>query len=69
MGISRDHLAPVVNQHLDLLFRQPGRYFARLLRQRGWETERPISTEVRTYWRAALGAVLLSQAPPELPMT
>lgn len=62
VGASRDHLAPVVNQHLDLLFRQSERYLARLLRQRGWDTKRPISIEVRTFWSAAFGAVLLSQA-------
>ncbi len=62
VGTSRPALAAVVDQHLNLLFRQSGRYLARLLAQRDWEVERPLPVETRTFWSAAFGATLLSQA-------
>jgi AcrR family transcriptional regulator len=58
-GISRPELASVVNTHLKLLFRQSERYLRRLTAARGWELQRSISSEVRTFWSAALGAMLL----------
>ncbi|SEJ48032.1 transcriptional regulator, TetR family [Arthrobacter sp. yr096] len=62
VGTSRPALAAVVDQHLNLLFRQSGRYLARILNHRDWEVERPLHVEIRTFWSAAFGAILLSQA-------
>jgi len=62
VGTSRPALASVVDQHLNLLFRQSERYLVRLLKQRRWEVERPVPVEIRTFWSAAFGATLLSQA-------
>ncbi|SDX34471.1 transcriptional regulator, TetR family [Arthrobacter sp. cf158] len=62
VGTSRPALAAVVDQHLNLLFRQSGRYLARILNHRDWEVERPLHVETRTFWSAAFGATLLSQA-------
>jgi len=61
-GISRPGLAPVVHKHLDLLFRQSERYLRRLARERGWSLDRTPAAEARTFWSAALGAVLLARA-------
>ena len=62
VGTSRPVLAAVVDQHLNLLFRQSERYLARLMKQRHWEVQRPMPVETRTFWSAAFGATLLSQA-------
>ncbi|MBP2216957.1 TetR/AcrR family transcriptional regulator C-terminal domain-containing protein [Arthrobacter sp. CAN_C5] len=62
VGTSRPDLAPVVDQHLNVLFRQSERYLTRLLKQREWQIERPLPVETRTFWSAAFGAALLSQA-------
>ena len=61
-GISRPELAPVVDRHLRLLFRQSEQYLRRLVRERGWSLERPPAVEAGTFWCAALGGVLLSRA-------
>lgn len=61
-AVSRPALAPVVDKHLDLLFRQSARHLRRLLRERGWSLERTPEIEARTFWSAALGAVLLARA-------
>jgi AcrR family transcriptional regulator len=61
-GISRPGLAPVVDKHLGLLLRQSERYLRRLSRERGWILERAPGAEARTFWSAALGAVLLARA-------
>ncbi|MEW1900882.1 TetR/AcrR family transcriptional regulator C-terminal domain-containing protein [Streptomyces sp. NPDC086147] len=61
-GISRPELAPVVDRHLQLLFRQSERFAGRLVDGRGWGTHRPLGVEVRTFWSTALGAVLLVRA-------
>ncbi|MFG3285596.1 TetR/AcrR family transcriptional regulator C-terminal domain-containing protein [Streptomyces sp. NPDC048111] len=61
-GISKPELAPVVDRHLQLLFRQSERFVSQLLDSRGWSTRRPLSTETRTFWSTALGAVLLVRA-------
>jgi AcrR family transcriptional regulator len=61
-GISRPVLAPVVEKHLELLFRQSERYLRRLARERGWILDRAPAAEARTFWSAALGAVLLARA-------
>ena len=61
-GISRPALAPVVDKHLDLLLRQSARHLRRLMQERGWSLARTPETEARTFWSAALGAVLLARA-------
>jgi AcrR family transcriptional regulator len=61
-GISKPELAPVVDQHLQLLFRQSERFVSRLLDSRGWRARRPLDVEARTFWSTALGAVLLVRA-------
>jgi AcrR family transcriptional regulator len=61
-GISRPGLAPVVEKHLDLLFRQSEHYLRRVTRERGWRLDRAPAAEARTFWSAALGATLLARA-------
>ncbi|MYX99940.1 TetR family transcriptional regulator [Streptomyces sp. SID486] len=61
-AISKPELAPVVDRHLQLLFRQSERFVCHLIDSRGWSTRRPLSMEVRTFWSTALGAVLLVRA-------
>jgi len=61
-GIAKPELAPVVDQHLHLLFRQSERFLGQLLDSRGWTAERPLGEEARTFWSTALGAALLSRA-------
>lgn len=61
-GISKPELAPVVDRHLQLLFRQSERFVGRLVDTRGWRTRRPLDVEARTFWSTALGAVLLVRA-------
>ncbi|CAL9507866.1 hypothetical protein SUDANB120_03578 [Streptomyces sp. enrichment culture] len=61
-GIAKPELAPVVDQHLRLLFRQSERFVGRLADSRGWRADRPLGVEVRTFWSTALGAVLLVRA-------
>ncbi|MFB7837715.1 TetR/AcrR family transcriptional regulator C-terminal domain-containing protein [Streptomyces sp. NPDC056056] len=61
-GISKPELAPVVDRHLQLLFRQSERFVGQLIDTRGWKTHRPLSAETRTFWSTALGAVLLVRA-------
>jgi AcrR family transcriptional regulator len=62
MAIARPDLAPVVHKHLRLLFRQSERYLRRVTRERGWTLRRTPAAEARTFWSAALGAVLLARA-------
>lgn len=61
-AVSRPALAPVVDKHLDLLFRQSARHLRRLMRERGWALTRTPEIESRTFWSTALGAVLLTRA-------
>ncbi|MGW5200964.1 TetR/AcrR family transcriptional regulator C-terminal domain-containing protein [Streptomyces spiralis] len=61
-GIPKPELAPVVDQHLQLLFRQSERFVSRLVDGRGWRVRRPLDVEARTFWSTALGAVLLVRA-------
>lgn len=70
-AIARPDLAPVVDKHLRLLFGQSERYLRRVTRERGWTLGRTPAAEARTFWSAALGAVLLARAgaassPPDL---
>lgn len=62
IGITRADLAPVIDQHLHLLFRQSERYLGELIERRGWDIERALHHEVRTFWSAALGGALLAHA-------
>ncbi|WP_436738334.1 TetR/AcrR family transcriptional regulator C-terminal domain-containing protein [Streptomyces sp. BBFR102] len=61
-GIAKPELAPVIDQHLQLLFRQSERFVRQLLDERGWSVGRPLDVEARTFWSTALGAVLLVRA-------
>lgn len=61
-AISRPELTGVVDTHLQLLFRQAERFTSDILTARGWSLARPLGAEVRTFWSAALGAVLLVRA-------
>ncbi|WP_438318780.1 TetR/AcrR family transcriptional regulator C-terminal domain-containing protein [Streptomyces sp. HUAS TT3] len=61
-AISKPELAPVVDRHLQLLFRQSERFVGQLVDSRDWQTRRPLGTEARTFWSTALGAVLLVRA-------
>jgi len=62
LGITKSELAPVIDQHLQLLFRQSERYLTDLIDDRGWSIGRPLHHEVRTFWSAALGGALLAHA-------
>ncbi|MGW2681334.1 TetR/AcrR family transcriptional regulator C-terminal domain-containing protein [Streptomyces sp. NPDC001436] len=61
-AISKPELAPVVDRHLQLLFRQSERFVSHLVDSRGWRIRRPLHVEARTFWSTALGAVLLVRA-------
>jgi AcrR family transcriptional regulator len=61
-AIARPDLAPVVDKHLRLLFRQSERYLRRVVRERGWTLHRTPAAEARTFWSTTLGAVLLARA-------
>ncbi|MFF0428416.1 TetR/AcrR family transcriptional regulator C-terminal domain-containing protein [Streptomyces sp. NPDC004520] len=61
-AISRPELAPVVDRHLQLLFRQSEHFVNQLVASRGWKARRPLDVEARTFWSTALGAVLLVRA-------
>ncbi|MDQ0239119.1 TetR/AcrR family transcriptional regulator C-terminal domain-containing protein [Arthrobacter bambusae] len=61
-GIAKAELAPVVDEHLQLLFRQSERFVTQLVGSRGWSLKRPVDVEARTFWSAALGAALLAHA-------
>ena len=62
IGIAKTELAPVVDQHLHLLFRQSERFVGDLLDRRGWSIRRPVDVEAKTFWSAALGGALLARA-------
>ncbi|WFR82941.1 TetR/AcrR family transcriptional regulator C-terminal domain-containing protein [Arthrobacter sp. Y-9] len=61
-GVAKPELAPVVDHHLHLLFRQSERFLRQQIDGRGWSTARPLEAEARTFWSTALGAALLSRA-------
>ncbi|MFK0071697.1 TetR/AcrR family transcriptional regulator C-terminal domain-containing protein [Arthrobacter woluwensis] len=61
-GVAKPELAPVVDHHLHLLFRQSERFLRQQTDSRGWATARPLEAEARTFWSTALGAALLSRA-------
>lgn len=58
----RTELQPVARHNLELLFRQAGGYLSAALEHHGWELERPIDVETRTFWSAVLGARLISES-------
>lgn len=61
-AIAKPDLAPVVDKHLQLLFRQSERYLDTIIDERGWVADGPLHVEVRTFWSTALGAALLVHA-------
>lgn len=62
IGGTRPELAGTVDHYLRLLFRRSDHYLAGVLARRGWQAERPIGVETRTFWSTAFGAALLYQA-------
>ncbi|WP_432533086.1 TetR/AcrR family transcriptional regulator C-terminal domain-containing protein [Kineococcus arenarius] len=61
-AIAQPDLADLVDSRLQVLFRQSERFLAQTLQAHDWRTTRPVAVEVRTFWSAALGAVLLVRA-------
>jgi AcrR family transcriptional regulator len=59
---AKPQLGAVVKGHLSLLFRMSERYLERSLDLRGWRIERSSRQEVRTFWAAAFGAILIAQS-------
>lgn len=53
---------PSVETSLSLLFRQSERFLERVQEERGWTTDQDLGRAVKTFWSAAFGAVLISQA-------
>lgn len=62
IGSARPELAAVVDHYLRLLFRRSEHYLAGALASRGWQVERPIDVETRTFWSMAFGTALLCRA-------
>ena len=61
-GITTPDLGPVIDTHLRILFHQSEHFLRRLAKGRDWDLDRPLGSEVRTFWSAALGASLLYSA-------
>ena len=59
---AKPQLGPVVKGHLGLLFRMSERYLERVLETRGWRIERSARQEVKTFWAAAFGAILIAES-------
>ena len=59
---AKPQLAPVVKGHLSLLFRMSERHLERLLAVRGWRIDRSPRQEVKTFWSAAFGAILIAES-------
>src|SRR5699024_9734258 len=53
---------PSVETSLSLLFRQSERFLEGVQEERGWATDQDLGRAVKTFWSAAFGAVLISQA-------
>jgi AcrR family transcriptional regulator len=49
-----------VRRSIALLFRQSERYLDRMLQEHGWVSDHGTARDVKTFWSAAFGAVLLS---------
>lgn len=60
-GDSRDVINPV-QRNLDLLFARSERFIRDRTARNGWSTSPELAREVRTFWSATFGAVLLSGA-------
>jgi AcrR family transcriptional regulator len=58
----RPELATLVDQNLNLLFRQAERYLDTILARHGWVIDRPPAVEIRTFWSTVFGARLMSAA-------
>ena len=59
---AKPQLGPVVKGHLSLLFRMSERYLERMLERRGWRIDRTARQEVKTFWSAAFGAILIAES-------
>ncbi|MDQ4489257.1 TetR/AcrR family transcriptional regulator C-terminal domain-containing protein [Sinomonas sp. ASV486] len=55
-------LGPVVKGHLSLLFRMSERHLENVLGLRGWLIDRSSRQEVKTFWAAAFGAILIAES-------
>ncbi|MDE8670610.1 TetR/AcrR family transcriptional regulator C-terminal domain-containing protein [Pseudarthrobacter sp. H3Y2-7] len=60
-GDSREVIDPV-QRNLDLLFARSERFIRDRTTRHGWSTSPELAREVRTFWSATFGAVLLSRA-------
>lgn len=52
----------IVKRCLDILFRQSERFLERVLNERGWVSDNGVHRDVRSFWSAIFGAVLLVQS-------
>lgn len=64
LAIAQDNppVQPTLRRVIDLLFHQSERYLERILRDRGWVSEAGVARDVRTFWSAIFGAVLVHRA-------
>lgn len=51
-----------IQSAMSILFRQSERFLERTLVERGWVTSHGVERDVRTFWSAVFGAVLMSRA-------
>jgi AcrR family transcriptional regulator len=56
----RSEVQEEVRRSIGILFRQSERYLDRVLQRRGWTSDHGTSRDVKTFWSAAFGAVLLA---------
>ncbi|MDP9886239.1 AcrR family transcriptional regulator [Sinomonas atrocyanea] len=59
---AKPKLSPVVKGHLSLLFRISEHYLENMLALRGWVIDRSLRQEVKTFWSAAFGAILIAES-------
>lgn len=59
---AKPKLSPVVKGHLSLLFRISERHLENMLNLRGWLIDRSPRQEVKTFWAAAFGAILIAES-------
>lgn len=59
---AKPKLSPVVKGHLSLLFRISEHHLENILAVRGWRIDRSPRQEVKTFWAAAFGAILIAES-------
>lgn len=64
LAIAQDNppAQPTLRTLIDLLFRQSERYLERIMSERSWVSEQGVARDVRTFWSAIFGAVLVHRA-------